>query len=109
MSLRKELAPVSKQRDLACLRRTEITPMPISAEAVAATAYAVPSPKLEPPVTLALEATKIWHEIVGRLPAEWFSADNAPLLEQLCNHTVFARRLAADIEALRNVPLDDFE
>jgi hypothetical protein len=83
--------------------------MPVARDAIATAAVAAPSPKLEPPATLAPEARKVWHEIVGRLPAEWFSADNAPLLEQLCNHTVFARRLAADIEALRNVPLDDFE
>jgi phage terminase small subunit len=60
-------------------------------------ANAIPTPKLPPPAHLTKEAAKVWRSIVADLPGDWFSNENAPLLEQLCNHIVFARHLVEQI------------
>jgi hypothetical protein len=69
-----------------------------SPEAAAAAALAIPDPKLPPPKHLPREQATVWRDITARLPADQFSGDNAGTLELYCQHIVFARRLAAEIE-----------
>lgn len=39
-----------------------------------------------------------WRNIVNRMPADWFSAENLSMLAQLCRHITRARRLASLLE-----------
>jgi hypothetical protein len=55
---------------------------------------------MEPPADLNEQQAGIWREIVERMPQDWFSADNAPLLAELCRHVSYARRLAVQIAAV---------
>ena len=75
--------------------------MPISTDAVATAAIAIPTPKLAPPPGLTREQADIWTAITNRLPAEQFAGDNAGLLELYTAHLVLAHRLTVEIEALR--------
>jgi hypothetical protein len=76
-----------------------------SANAVAAAAVAIPSPKLASPVHLTPKQAQVWRDVTQRLPADQFAGDNAAMLEMYCQHVVHARRLAVEIEALRDKPL----
>ena len=57
--------------------------------------------RMQPPPELRPAEAKIWLAITGRLPADWFTSDNAPLLKEMCRHIAVADELAADEEALR--------
>ena len=60
-----------------------------------------PSPDLTP------EQGEVWTAVVEALPADWFAAENFPLLAQYCRHTVEARRVAQLIDA--EVASEDFD
>jgi hypothetical protein len=49
-----------------------------------------------PPEDLTDEEAKEWRAIVGRMPADWFTRENFPLLVEYCRHVVRARDLARD-------------
>lgn len=50
------------------------------------------------PDELTEEQREIWRQVVYSQPADWFSPANVPLLVQYCRHTIYARRLAHEIE-----------
>ena len=56
-----------------------------------------------PPAHLTAEQAEIWHSVVRTKPADWFSADNLPLLLSYCKHISQARLLdsAIDVYELR--------
>lgn len=57
--------------------------------------------RMDPPSELRPVEQKIWRRITGRLPAEWFTADNEPMLKELCRHVAFSDELALEMEAVR--------
>jgi uncharacterized protein with von Willebrand factor type A (vWA) domain len=57
--------------------------------------------RMPPPVELRDCERTIWLSITARLPGDWFTADTAPLLKQLCRHVALADELAAEMEELR--------
>ena len=77
----------------------------MSSNATATAAFAIPDPKLPPPDRLTPEQAQIWCEVTERLPAGQFAGDNKALLEAYTGHVVLARRLTAEIEALRSQSL----
>jgi hypothetical protein len=55
-----------------------------------------PSPEeLEP------EEQAEWKAIVERLPADWFTGENIPMLRELCRHICYAREFARQIVKVR--------
>lgn len=64
----------------------------------AASLAAVPVPlsvrRPPPPVTLGEAEATIWRDIVGAMPADWFSRESYPTLTGLCRHTARADMLA---------------
>jgi hypothetical protein len=57
--------------------------------------------RLPPPPELRPAERRIWLDVTARLPPEWFTADNSPLLKEMCRHVVFADELAVDAEMVR--------
>jgi hypothetical protein len=57
-----------------------------------------------PPDDLAETEAKEWREIAGRMPPDWFTRENFPLLAEYCRHIVRARDLAQDITAFKRFP-----
>lgn len=57
-----------------------------------------PKPLLE----LSDEQQIEWRNIVNRMPADWFSAENLSMLAQLCRHITRARRIAQLLETEEN-------
>jgi hypothetical protein len=53
------------------------------------------------------EEAAVWAATVSAYPADWFTGGNAPLLGQLCRHTIHARRISSLIE--RTVAGTQFE
>ena len=60
----------------------------------------VPAQKPEPPEELTLEEAEEWKRYVGRMPADWFTAEVQPVLVELCRHRCLSRKAA---EALHQV------
>lgn len=60
-------------------------------------------PGLREPAPLGLEPAEVslWDAIVQRLPVDWFTSENRPLLKGYVRHVCFADAFAADIAALR--------
>ena len=56
----------------------------------------------EPLAELTAEETDVWHQVVNRLPADWFPAETLPMLAQYCRHTVASRRVAMLIERMQS-------
>jgi hypothetical protein len=54
-----------------------------------------------PPPELDERERKIWRTITSQLPDNWFSADNMPLLKELCRHVRHADDLSVDIALAR--------
>jgi hypothetical protein len=54
--------------------------------------------RLACPVHLSDAIRSVWLDLVGDLPADSFTAKDAPMLEQYCRHIVQARILADQIE-----------
>lgn len=50
-----------------------------------------------PPDELTEEEAAEWRAIAGRMPVDWFTRENHPLLAEYCRHIVRARDLAGDI------------
>ena len=61
----------------------------------------VPGRRPDPPAELTAEEQAEWMAITSRLPANWFAAENAPMLKELCRHICYARMLAGEISALK--------
>jgi hypothetical protein len=61
----------------------------------------VPGERQPPPPELTSEEQRIWVDISASMPWDWFTADVRPLLTELCRHVVYARFLAAEIDAVR--------
>jgi hypothetical protein len=49
-----------------------------------------------PPEELTEDEATEWREIAGRMPHDWFTRENFPLLAEYCRHIVRARDLAGD-------------
>lgn len=57
----------------------------------------------EPPEDLEPGERAIWREVIGRLPADWFTVECQPVLKQLCRHIRYADDLAGDMAAIRAI------
>jgi hypothetical protein len=57
-----------------------------------------------PPEELTEEEAAEWRAIAGRMPADWFTRENHPLLAEYCRHIVRARDLAKDITGFKRFP-----
>jgi hypothetical protein len=66
-----------------------------------AEAAVVPGTRPPPPPELNQAEAETWREIVERLPADWFTAENRPLLKELCRHIGHADALSLDVAAVR--------
>jgi hypothetical protein len=78
----------------------------VSDEAAGAVPVAlVPVPKPEPPEELTPEEAVEWRRYVGRMPAEWFTAEVQPILVELCRHRCMSRKRAETLAAVG--PLND--
>ena len=66
-----------------------------------AEAAVVPGTRIAPPPELNMAECAIWRAIVERLPADWFTAENTPLLKELCRHIGHADALSVDIASIR--------
>ena len=49
--------------------------------------------RLSPPATLSEDQRQVWLETVNNRPADWFGAEQVPLLECYCGHMAYARML----------------
>jgi hypothetical protein len=67
----------------------------------------IPGQRPEPPADLEEDQAREWRSITARLPADWFTSENQPLLRELCRHICYARELAIRIAALRDRILKD--
>jgi hypothetical protein len=54
----------------------------------------IPGTRPPPPEELEPEQRAEWEAIVERLPADWFTGENIPMLRELCRHICYARELA---------------
>jgi hypothetical protein len=59
-----------------------------------------------PPPELDAREAKIWRQITGRLPADWFTAASGPMFKELCRHVRLADDLSEDI-ALARAAIDE--
>lgn len=62
-----------------------------------------PKERVAAPDYFSAAETDVWREIVASKPADWFSADNLPLLEHYCSTTVESRRVASQLRGLKVV------
>ena len=63
----------------------------------------------EPPARLSAPERDIWREITAGKPADWFGADNLPLLEHYCAAILASRQIAERLRATSTECLDDYE
>ena len=56
------------------------------------------------PHDLTDEETEVWASVVNSLPADWFKAENLPLLSQYARHIIQARRVAELLERATSDP-----
>jgi hypothetical protein len=54
-----------------------------------------------PPGELEPEQQLEWEAITARLPVDWFTGENIPMLKELCRHITYARELAGQVAKLR--------
>jgi len=66
----------------------------------------IPGKRRPPPAELDEREAKIWRDITARLPIDWFTTDNAPLLKELCRHIRHADDLSIDL-ALARAAVDE--
>jgi hypothetical protein len=76
-------------------------PTPMYDQRRVAEAAVVPGTRLPPPPELNEAESVTWRTIVERLPADWFTAENTPLLKELCRHIGHADALSVDIANVR--------
>jgi phage terminase small subunit len=63
----------------------------------------------EPPAELSAAAAEEWRAVVARMPADWFTREVQPLLAAFCQHSVRARDLGQQLDALGAGALADEE
>src|SRR6478735_7381083 len=51
----------------------------------------IPGQSPPPPEELEPDQQLEWEAITARLPADWFSGENIPMLKELCRHITYAR------------------
>lgn len=56
------------------------------------------------PITLTVAQTDLWFEIVNRMPADWFTSENLPLLEAYVRACDIHRKISAKIN---KIDIDD--
>jgi hypothetical protein len=61
----------------------------------------VPGERPPPPPELGAVEIESWRSITARLPADFFTAENKPMLKELCRHVRYADELAGDLQAVR--------
>ena len=61
----------------------------------------IPSKPPPPPEDLEPDQQLEWEAITARLPADWFTGENIPMLRELCRHISYARELARQVAKLR--------
>lgn len=61
----------------------------------------IPGKPPPPPEELEPDQQREWEAITARLPADWFSGENIPMLKELCRHITYARELARQIVKVR--------
>lgn len=61
------------------------------------------------PSHLTADQRKEWRAIVDRLPADWFTRENYPLLAQYCRHVDNANRIATAIDGLTDMASEEAE
>lgn len=61
------------------------------------------------PKHLSAAQRREWKAVVDRLPADWFTRENTPLLAQYCRHVDNANRIAKAIDALADMSSEDAE
>ena len=54
-----------------------------------------------PPEELEPDQQLEWKAITARLPVDWFTGENLPMLKELCRHITYARELARQIVKVR--------
>jgi hypothetical protein len=59
-----------------------------------------------PPDDLTEEEAEEWRAIASRMPHDWFTRENFPLLAEYCRHIVRSRDLAKDIAAFKRFPTE---
>jgi hypothetical protein len=59
-----------------------------------------------PPEDLTDEEAVEWRAIASRMPHDWFTGENHPLLAEYCRHIVRARDLAGDIAKFKRFPAE---
>jgi hypothetical protein len=57
-----------------------------------------------PPDELGEEEAEEWRAISARMPHDWWTRENYPLLCEYCRHIVRSRDLAKDITAFKRFP-----
>lgn len=67
-----------------------------------AEAAVVPGTRTPPPPELNEAESTTWRGIVERLPSDWFTAENLPLLKELCRHIGHSDALSLDVAAIRD-------
>jgi hypothetical protein len=69
-----------------------------------------PDPRLQPPEAMPEAQCEVWRLTVNHLPAEWFSAEQSPVLTAYCRHVVRAAQLESALTGLDPIEdLDQFE
>jgi hypothetical protein len=63
----------------------------------------IPGARIPAPDDLEPAAKVLWDAIVIRLPEDWITTENVPLLKIYVRHTVYADRFAKDIVAQREL------
>lgn len=61
----------------------------------------IPDTRPSPPEELEPEQRAEWEAITARLPVDWFTGENIPMLKELCRHITYARELARQVAKLR--------
>ena len=61
----------------------------------------IPGKPPPPPEDLEPDQQLEWEAITARLPADWFSGENIPMLKELCRHITYARELARQVAKVR--------
>jgi hypothetical protein len=63
------------------------------------------------PADLTEAQQKIWHEMVGQYPVDWFPKETHPLLAAFCRHVTTSKNVAEKIESLDHMqaPIDDMD
>jgi hypothetical protein len=61
----------------------------------------IPGKPPPPPGELELDQQLEWTAITARLPVDWFTGENIPMLKELCRHITYARELARQVAKVR--------